>query len=315
MTEISELFGYPPDARLLILNGDDFGLCHAENQGTVRFIKEGLGSSCTLMMPCPWSLHGARLLQENPDIPFGVHLTVVGEYTYYRWRPVSSPDHVPSLVDQAGYFMSPLHQNQLLKQFDISELEMEFRAQIEAVLAYGLKPTHLDSHWHFHELRDDIFDLSVALGKEYGLALRAGHIARSVEKLRDQGYPTCDTVVDSGRIPDETGQLRDSSFSNPYARLLRELPTGLTEWAIHVGIDTPEIRTLMPAPSETAYDAGRTNLMGTWRGRKADLDFFTSEETKDVIAEEGISILSYAPLQELWNGTTDDGRSSRGVIV
>ena len=35
-----ELLGYPPDARLLILNADDFGLCHAQNEGTMRAIKE-----------------------------------------------------------------------------------------------------------------------------------------------------------------------------------------------------------------------------------------------------------------------------------
>jgi len=299
-TGINEQLGYPADARLLILNGDDFGLCHAENEGTVRFIKDGIGSSCTFMMPCPWSLHAIRLLEGNPDIPFGVHLTVVGEYTYYRWRPLASPEKVPSLVDEAGYFMSPLYQDELLRRFSIVDLETEFRAQIEAVLARGLKPTHLDSHWHFHELRPDIFDLSVALGEEYGLALRAGHVRRSVETLREKGHPSCDTVVDSGRIADDTGRLRDSSFSNPYAELLKALPPGLSEWAIHVGIDTPEIRTLMPAPSEQDYDAGRTDLMGTWRGRKADLDFFTSQEAREIVEREGITVLSFQPLQELW---------------
>lgn len=298
--QINELLGYPADARLLILNGDDFGVCHAENEGTVRFVKEGVGSSCTLMMPCPWGLHGIQLLNENSDIPFGVHLTVVGEYAYYRWRPLSPPERVPSLVDEAGYLMSPAHQDELLQRFQVDDLEVEFRAQIESVLDRGLKPTHLDSHWHFHELRDDIFDLSVALAKEYGLALRAGHVKKSVEKLQEQGYPTCDTVVDSGRLTDDTGRARDSSYSNPYTKLLRELPAGLTEWAIHVGVDTPEIRALMPVSSEEGYDADRTDLMGTWRGRKADLDFFTSHEAQSIVKEEGIVVLSYAPLQELW---------------
>jgi predicted glycoside hydrolase/deacetylase ChbG (UPF0249 family) len=299
-TQICTHLGYQADARLLILNADDFGLCHAENEGTIQFIKEGVGSSCTLMMPCPWGLHAMRLLREYPDIPFGVHLTVVGEYADYRWRPVSSPEKVPSLVDDRGFFKSPADMNGLLRELEIRELAVEFRAQIGAVLECGLKPTHLDSHWHVHELRDDVFDLCLALGKEFGLALRAGHVTTTVDRLREEGLPTCDVVVDSGRIPDSTGRSRDSSFSNPYACLLREVPAGLTEWAIHVGIDTPELRTLMPMPNERGYHVQGTDLVGTWRGRTTDLDFFASQEAKEIIDEEGIVVLSFEPLQRLW---------------
>ena len=33
--QTNRLLGYPPDARLLIINADDFGMCHAVNQAIV----------------------------------------------------------------------------------------------------------------------------------------------------------------------------------------------------------------------------------------------------------------------------------------
>src|SRR3989442_229930 len=83
------LLGYPVDARLLIVNADDFGMCHSVNEAVVRAWKDGVVSSTTLMAPCPWAPHAMRLLAENPDIPFGVHLTVVCDFPHYRWGPLA----------------------------------------------------------------------------------------------------------------------------------------------------------------------------------------------------------------------------------
>ncbi|HEY3957771.1 MAG TPA: ChbG/HpnK family deacetylase [Streptosporangiaceae bacterium] len=49
-----ELLGFPPDARVLIINLDDFGMYHAVNAAVIRSIEEGIASSCSLMVPCPW---------------------------------------------------------------------------------------------------------------------------------------------------------------------------------------------------------------------------------------------------------------------
>ena len=47
------LLGYPPDARLLILNADDFGMYHAVNAAILRAFTDGVLSSTTVMVPCP----------------------------------------------------------------------------------------------------------------------------------------------------------------------------------------------------------------------------------------------------------------------
>ena len=100
----NRLLGYPDDARLLIINADDFGMCHAVNEAILHGFTEGIVSSTTLMAPCPWAPHAMQLLKENPNIPFGVHLTLVSEFAPYRWGPVAGKDAVPSLVDDSGFF-------------------------------------------------------------------------------------------------------------------------------------------------------------------------------------------------------------------
>lgn len=56
------LLGYPADARLLIVNADDFGMCHAINEAILQTLKAGIVSSTTLMVPCPWAPHAMQLL-------------------------------------------------------------------------------------------------------------------------------------------------------------------------------------------------------------------------------------------------------------
>ncbi len=79
---------------------------------------------------------------------------------------------MPSLIDEAGFFYSYERIPEFLAQVKLSELEVEFRAQIEAVLATSLKPTHLDWHCLYNGGRVDIFEMTVKLAKEYGLAVR-----------------------------------------------------------------------------------------------------------------------------------------------
>lgn len=276
-TVTNSLLGYPPETRLLIVNIDDFGMCHSINEATMRSIREGVASSCTLMYPCPWSLHGIDLLKENPDISFGVHLTVVCEHARYKWRPVTWSENVASLRDESGYYHDYARIDEFVEEADLDDLEIEFRNQIEAVLQKGLKPTHLDSHCHVHSRREAIFDIVVELAREYGLAVRA-HQRPLIEKLQKQGYPAnSHNVVDSYDL-----ETRDKP--SVYHELLRTLPAGLTEWAIHPGIKSAELQAMEP----------------TWEVRHADFNFLLSQEARDIIEEEEIVVLDYVPLQRLW---------------
>lgn len=273
----NQMLDLPQDARILIINADDFGMCHSINEATIQSIIEGLAASCTIMGPCPWALHGLHLLKENPVIPFGIHLTAVSEQPYYRWGPMTSKHEVPSLLDEDSYFYPEYRIDELLQKADLAELEKEFRTQIEWVINSGLKPTHLDSHCHIHTRREEVFDMTFGLAKEYGLSIRVGH-PLFVEKLQKQDYPTDNhPVVDSYQIPTE-------DKVTTYIKMLRNLPPGLSEWAIHPGIATAELRALGPS----------------WDVRQADFDFLMSPEARRVVEEEGVIIISHRRLLELW---------------
>ncbi len=277
-SQTNRLLGYPDDARLLIINADDFGRSHACNAGILRSFTEGVVSSTTLMVPCPWALHAMQILRDHPDLSFGVHLTVISDLPLYRWGSLTSRDKVPSLIDEAGFFYGYERIPEFLAQARLSELEVEFRAQIEAVLAASLSPTHLDWHCLYNGGRADIFELTVKLAKEYGLAVRV--FDRSTgEALRGQGLPTNEhPVVDTYKL-DVVGK------SAWFARTLRELPAGLSEWAAHPALGTPEVQ---------AYDPEG------WRAHPTDLDFLISQEARSIIEQEGIVLLSYKPLQQVW---------------
>jgi chitin disaccharide deacetylase len=274
----NRLLGYPADARLLIVNADDFGMCHAVNEAVFRAFQNSVLRSTTLMVPCPWALHAMHFLADHPEIPFGVHLTVISDWDDYRWGPVTARDKVPSLLNQSGSFHNFEQMPGFLAQVNMKELELEFRAQIETVLTAGLSPTHLD--WHSLRIggRDHIFDLMFKLAREYGLGLRV-YGQSSIEKVQSQGLPTNDyDFLDSYHLDPATKPAR-------YAQMLRELPEGLSEWAIHPAIRNEELLAI----------AREDNHI-----RQTDFDFLMSQEVKNIVEEEGIILLDYRALLEVW---------------
>jgi len=280
-SETNRLLGYPDDARLLIINADDLGMCHATNAAIFRSIKEGVVCSTTLMVPCPWAVHAMNLLRENPDIPFGVHLTAIGDTVNYRWRPLACRDEVPSLVDETGHFYISDRIGEFLARARLDELEIEFRAQIETVLAAKLKPTHLD--WHSLRIarRPELFDVMFKLAREYGLALRVRE-RPLIEKVQGHNLPCNDYDFLDSYLLDTNGK------SAQFAQLLRDLPVGLSEWAVHPGLANAEL---------LAIEADGAPV------RQADLDFLVSAQAREVIQQEGITLLGYKALQQVWQAT------------
>jgi hypothetical protein len=277
-TTTNRLLGYPDDARLLIINADDFGMCHSTNAAIIATITEGVVQSTTLMVPCPWALHAMRLLRDHPEITFGVHLTAIGDGYDYRWGPLTPLDRVPSLVDESGYFYNFDRMPEFFARASMDELEVEWRAQIETVLAAGLKPTHLDWHSLRIDARTDIPGVMLGLAKEYGLALRVRGKA-FIEKVQGFGLPANDYDFLDSSMLDTTDKPA------VLVQMLRELPEGLTEWAVHPGLDTPELLAIEPGGNHV---------------RQTDHDAMLSPEVRETIRQEGIVLLSYAALQPLW---------------
>lgn len=274
----AELLGLAPDARALLVNADDFGMYPAVNTAVIESIEDGIAASCSLMVPCPAAPHAMRLLRERPHIPFGVHLTLVCEVPGHPWGPLSPKERVPSLLDGTGELYDSAGIPDLLARARPAEVEREFRAQIDAVLDAGLAPAHLDWHCLADGGREDIRDLTLALAAEYGLAVRIW-LEPGLRTLRRRGLPALDHPFLDSFALDLDGKAAH------YARLLRGLPPGFSEWAVHPGLDDAYARAADP---------------GGWPVRSTDHAFLTSPQARDILREEGITVVDYRALQRIW---------------
>ena len=280
----SELLGFAADERVLIVNCDDFGMHDAVNAAVVESIENGIASSCSLMVPCPAAAHAMRLLRERPHIPFGIHLALIRDVPEYRWGPVADKADVPSLLDPCTnelYFDTPVQRATLLAEARLSDVERELREQIDQVVGAGLAPTHLDWHCLADGGRADIFDLAMVLAKEYGLAARVW-LDDGRRRAREHGKP----VIDNPFLDSYAISLDDKVAT--YERMLRDLPAGLSEWAIHPAQGTDEWQRIEPPPPG-------------WRIRQTDYAFLTSPRAREIIDHEGITVIDYRPLQQVWN--------------
>jgi predicted glycoside hydrolase/deacetylase ChbG (UPF0249 family) len=283
----SELLGFAPGARVLIVNCDDFGMHEAVNAGVIESIENGIASSCSLMVPCPAAANAMRLLRERPHISFGIHLALIRDSPEYRWGPAAAKADVPSLLDpdtEELFVDTTAQRTALLSAAKLDEVERELRAQIDAVVDAGLAPTHLDWHCLADGGRADILDLTMALAQEYALAARVW-LDDGRRKARQQGKP----VVDNAFLDSYSVSLDDKAAT--YARLLRDLPPGLNEWAVHPAHGTEQWRSIESAG---------------WQVRQGDYAFLTSQQAREILDREGITVIDYRPLQQAWN--TGGGR-------
>ena len=283
----SELLGFEPDARVLIVNCDDFGMHDAVNAAVVESIETGIASSCSLMVPCPAAADAMRLLRERPHISFGIHLALIRDSPEHRWGPAAAKADVPSLLDldtDELYVDTPAQRTAFLAAAKVTEVERELRAQIDAVVDVGLVPTHLD--WHCladgglaDGGRADILDLAIALAQEYGLAARVW-LDDGRRKSREQGKP----VVDNAFLDSYSISVHDKAAT--YVQMLHDLPPGLNEWAVHPGHSTEQWQSIEPTG---------------WEVRQSDHAFLTSPQAREILDHEGIAVIDYRPLQQAWN--------------
>lgn len=197
-------------------------------EAAIETISDGVAASGSVMMVCPGTPAALRLLAARTDVPVGVHLTLTRDFPEWTWSPLTGGRS----IQDDGFFLTIQQRDQLLDQADLGDVEAEFRAQIELALEAGLQPTHLDWHCLADGGRDDIFDLTLALAEEYRIGIRAwtDHGQRT---LRGLGRLTQDQpFLDSFAVPVERK-------AQHLLRLIRALPEGLSEWAMHPAEPSP----------------------------------------------------------------------------
>ena len=276
MTTLAERLGHPADAKLLIVNCDDLGFCHSSNIATYEALRDGIATSASLMVPCPWSRDAAARYR-GEDV--GVHLTLNSEWETYRWGPIT---HAPSLLDGDGGF--PRTIVDMWDHADLDEVRKELRAQVERAILWGFDVTHLDSHMGALQLRPEFFDVYLELAVDFGLPMRLS--GASTE--RTVGFPFRRLAGEEGVVfPDSFLRIPGSlgvGTRKVLERALGELRPGVTEAYAHPGIDTAELRALAP----------------DWAERVDDHDLLVTDHSiRAMCARVGVTLIGWRPLREL----------------
>ncbi len=278
---LADRLGYPSGTKLIIVHADDLGETHAVNAAAMKALESGSINSASLMVPCPWFPEIADYANSHPDADFGLHLTLTSERVYYRWGPVAPADKIPSLVDENGYFHHDWEQHEPI---NAKEVEVELRAQIERALAMGVRPTHLDSHQY----------RLIMSGKElFDVMLRVAHLYKLPV------FVTRDWFPDHPYLPASLGpndivldhtvtiepEVPPEKWAEFYLTALKNLKPGVTEFVIHPGYDDEELR---------AATRERSTWGAAWRQR--DYDFFTSDQFRQVLAQQKIQLITWREL-------------------
>src|SRR4030081_633307 len=134
-------------ARLLVINADDLGFASGVNRGIIEAHDAGTLSSASMMVNAPAFEEAAALARaRRPRLRGGLHLNLVAG------RPLTD---AVSLTDaRTGEFHSlgDLTRRALGGRVRANEVRRECDAQLRALAAAGIAPTHLDSHRHAHAL-------------------------------------------------------------------------------------------------------------------------------------------------------------------
>lgn len=268
-------------ARTLVVNADDFGFTRDVNEGIVAAHREGILTATTLMANGAAFAHAIELAAANPTLDIGCHLVLVGGRCLSR-PGERLPATVGELIQAAGLRRIAIH--------------AELRAQIEHILAAGIRPLHLDTHKHTH-LLPPVLEAVARLSEEYripwvrrpfdfpltadgaawskraisrGLRLLGGHFARV---LTAHGCRTTDWFA-GFRL---TGRFRTADLVG----LIRALPRGTTEFMCHPGYCREEL------------NAAKTRLKVS---REEELRALTAAETRAALGEAGVRLAGYRDL-------------------
>jgi predicted glycoside hydrolase/deacetylase ChbG (UPF0249 family) len=269
---LAERLGYPGDAKLLIVNCDDLGSTRSANIAVYEALRDGLATSATLMVPCPWARDAAAMYR-GEDI--GVHLTLNSEWETYRWGPIT---HSPSLLDGDGGF--PRTVEDVWDHADLDEVRRECRAQLERAIYWGFDASHIDSHMGTMQLRPEFFDIYLEMAVDFQLPLRMA--AASAERL--VGFPYRRLAEEQGVVFPDHFVYTSVGSRRTIEKALFDLRPGVTEVYLHPGIDTDELRASHP----------------DWSSRVEDHAYLTGDPSfRDLIERAEVFLIGYRELREL----------------
>ncbi|MWC28225.1 polysaccharide deacetylase family protein [Paenibacillus sp. MMS18-CY102] len=250
--------GYGEADRLLIINADDFGLCHSSNETISSLLVGGYVSSATLMLPCSWAREAALWGARHPDLDIGVHWTMTSEWDLYKWGPVCRTSPTSSLVTSEGYF--PKDVKAFERQAEQAEVKAELIAQLEMALKLGIRPTHADSHMGSlyglatgRDFLTVVFEVCAAYGLPFrlprNLLTETGQVAppelaevalKRAEEAEAYGIVVLDYLLGLP-FSEEPGETYEA-YREQFIQLLVSLKPGVSEIIVHPAAATDELQ-------------------------------------------------------------------------
>lgn len=302
----------------LIVNADDFGLTVGVNQAILDGHLHGIISSTSLLANGEAFDSAVTLLQQAASLSVGVHLNLT------EGKPVAAACSIPSLLNSQGLLTKTagsLWRGIIFRQVSALDIEKEFRAQIEKVLAAGIVPSHLNGHKHVHAL-PCTRKITMGLAREYGIpAVRCvaerqptlggllRRFPRAVGRLLRQHLGSRALAAMSAgwaREIERAGLICSSHFygltptgfldETLLRHLLCHLPDGTSELMCHPGF------------VDSALRRTPTRLL---EQREAEYRALTHPAMKLLIRDLGIQIVNYRDIaSSLGTGTSPDGKSN-----
>lgn len=290
--------------KYLIINADDFGMCHAQNMATMELLERGSVTSATIMAPCPWAYEAVLFAQSHPQLAIGVHLTTTSEWQTYRWGPLTG---AASLTDDEGF----MHRRcaAFADAADMDELRAELTAQTERLMAMGLTPSHMDNHmgslYGIDTGRFELLTAVIELAGRYGLPLRFPRVFTDAQYANDMlgirvpreqidrvvgqfctlGEQHGVAMVDYLMPGDWNGPQRDSfdNYREYIYELYRTFDNGVTETYIHPARECDELKA----------------ITGNWQRRVWEYELFRDPRTMQHIRSLGIQLIDYRQLKAM----------------
>lgn len=267
--------------KLLVVNADDFGFTRDVNEGIVEAHRKGILTATTLMANGAEFDHAVTLARRHASLDIGCHLVLVGGHSLLGSQHPYPRDLTALLYALAAGKV---------------DVEAELDAQIRRVLSAGLRPTHLDTHKHTH-LLPRVLHAVGKLSHQYRIPwvrrpfdypMNAGAVplarrllSRSLGSLRRWFHRVLSSY--GCRTTDYfAGFAVTGHYETPeLVSLLRQIPTGSTEFMTHPGFCTSELRQATTRLKET---------------RQRELLALTAKETLEEVERQAIRIVSYRDL-------------------
>jgi chitin disaccharide deacetylase len=247
----------------LVINADDFGYDTDTYSATATLLERGIIRSATILVDYPEAEAAMRFAKAHKnECSFGLHFNIAEN------RPIAR-DPVPSLVNASGQFRGAVVQRlrALTGLLNPGDIAREATAQLGILADYGVTPTHIDSHGHFHKF-PPVLDALRPVLKRFGIKR-----VRRPQTLYDN--PTFyNGLLDAHCNRRFLGIVSTDHFFNTrshevdwFSRFLGILPEGNTELGIH--------------PGQTE----------TWR--HAEYLPFEQDNVLDLIAQNDVALISY----------------------